>query len=61
MPERIRQSMKQDLVVGGALVVAGVAALLAESSPVIGDAILKYWPLGVIGLGVALFFDRARS
>lgn len=56
MPEKVKESTYQALILGGVLVLTGAAALLGELNPATADAILKLWPAGIIGLGVALLF-----
>lgn len=61
MQETTRQSIWQASVVGGAFVLAGIAALLVELDPGAADAILKFWPTGVIGIGVALILGHGQG
>ena len=42
------------LIIGGGFVLTGIAALIAEMSPAMLDQILRFWPAGLIGMGVAL-------
>jgi hypothetical protein len=58
MPEKVNVAMHPELVLGGLLVAVGAAAFLGESNAAMADAILKLWPAGLIGVGVALLFRR---
>jgi hypothetical protein len=61
MQERTRQSFWQAWVIGVAFVLAGIAALAVGVDPSAGDAIIKFWPTGVIGIGVALVLGNAQG
>jgi len=64
MPQKGRESMDPELMMGGLLVAAGAAALLGELNANMAEAIFRLWPAGLIGLGVALLFrtrDAARD
>jgi len=61
MQETTRQSFWQVSVIGVAFVLAGVAALLVGLDPSAADAISKFWPAGVIGIGVALILGNGQG
>ena len=61
MQETTRQSIWQVSVIGGAFVLAGIAALLVGLDPSAADAIIKFWPTGVIGVGVALILGHGQG
>ena len=48
-------------MIGGAFVLAGIAALLVGLDPSAADAIIKFWPTGVIGVGVALILGHGQG
>jgi hypothetical protein len=58
MQEKVRNAMATELAVGGALFMLGVAALAGELNTAIADVVLRLWPLGLVGLGVALVVRR---
>ena len=58
MQEQTRQLRKQASVIGAAMILTGIVALLVEFSPGAADAIVKFWPTGIIGIGVALLFGN---
>jgi hypothetical protein len=60
MPERINDRTNTGLMVGGAFVLLGMAALLGELNTSLADVVLKLWPAGVIGVGVALLLKPGR-
>ena len=60
MQEQTQQLRKQAFVIGGAMIVTGIVALLVEFNPAAVDALAKFWPTGVIGLGVALLFGNVE-
>ena len=53
-----RDGQRQGVVVGAALMVLGATALAVALDPSAGDAILKFWPVSLIGVGLALIFRR---
>ena len=59
MQAQTKQLRTQATVIGTAMILTGIVALLIEFSPGAADAILKFWPTGIIGLGVALLFPTA--
>jgi energy-converting hydrogenase Eha subunit E len=59
MQEQSRQLRNQAFVIGGAMILTGIVALLVEFSPGAADAIVKFWPTGIIGIGVALLLGNA--
>jgi energy-converting hydrogenase Eha subunit E len=61
MQERTNPFRKQASVIGAAMILTGIVALLVEFTPGAADAILKFWPTGIIGIGVALLFDNAEK
>ena len=61
MQVKTRQSIWQAPVIGALFVLAGVAALLVGLDPGAADAIVKFWPTGVIGLGVALILGNGQG
>lgn len=61
MQVKTRQSIWQAPAIGAAFVLAGVAALLVGLDPRAADAIAKFWPTGVIGVGVALILGNAQG
>lgn len=61
MQERTNLFRKQASVIGAAMILTGIVALLVEFTPGAADAILKFWPTGIIGIGVALLFDTAEK
>jgi hypothetical protein len=61
MEAKIRQSIWQAPAIGVAFVLAGVAALLVGLDPSAADAIVQFWPTGVIGVGVALILGNAQG
>jgi uncharacterized membrane protein HdeD (DUF308 family) len=61
MQERTRQSFGQAAVIGVAFMLAGVATLLVGLDPNAADAITKFWPAGVIGIGVALILGNGQA
>jgi hypothetical protein len=61
MQETTRQSLWQASVIGVAFVLAGVAALWAGLDPSAADALSKFWPTGVIGIGVALILGNGQG
>jgi hypothetical protein len=61
MQETTRQSIQQASVIGIAFVLAGIAALLIQLEPGAADALLKFWPTGVIGIGVALILGHPQG
>jgi hypothetical protein len=61
MQETTRQSIWQASVIGVAFVLAGVAALWAGLDPSAADALSKFWPTGVIGIGVALILGNGQG
>jgi energy-converting hydrogenase Eha subunit E len=61
MQERTNPFLKQASVIGAAMILTGIVALLIEFTPGAADAILKFWPTGIIGIGVALLFDNAEK
>ena len=58
MQEQTRQLRKQAFVIGSAMMLTGIVALMVEFSPGAADALVKFWPTGVIGIGVALLFGN---
>jgi hypothetical protein len=60
MQEQTQQLRKQAFVIGGAMILTGIVALLVEFSPGAADALAKFWPTGIIGLGVALLFGNVE-
>ncbi|MBV9505713.1 MAG: hypothetical protein JO323_11990 [Acidobacteriia bacterium] len=48
------------LILGGGFVLTGIAALIAEMSPAMVDQILRFWPAGLIGIGVALLLGSEK-
>jgi energy-converting hydrogenase Eha subunit E len=61
MQERTNPFRRQASVIGAAMILTGIVALLVEFTPGAADAILKFWPTGIIGIGVALLFDNAEK
>ena len=61
MQETTRQSSRQASVIGVAFVLAGIAALAVGLDPSAADAIIKFWPAGVIGIGVALMLGNGQA
>ena len=61
MQVKTRQSIWQAPVIGALFVLAGVAALLVGLDPGAADAIVKFWPTGVIGVGVALILENGQG
>ena len=61
MQETTRQSIRQASVIGVAFVLAGIAAFLVGLDPSAADAIIKFWPTGVIGIGVALLLGHPQG
>ena len=61
MQERTRQSIWQAPAIGAAFVLAGIAALFIGLDPGAADAISKFWPTGVIGIGVALILGNSQG
>lgn len=63
MQERTNPFLKQVQapVIGAAMILAGIVALLLEFSPGAADALLKFWPTGIIGIGVALLFGNSEK
>jgi hypothetical protein len=61
MQETTRQSIWQAPVIGIAFVLAGIAALFVGLDPSAADAISKFWPTGVIGIGVALILGNPQG
>jgi energy-converting hydrogenase Eha subunit E len=59
MQEQTRQLRKQAFVIGSAMMLTGIVALTVGFSPGAADALVKFWPTGVIGVGVALLFGNA--
>ena len=58
MPEKTREWISPELIVGALLVLAGAVALAGEQSVALTQTIAKLWPTGLIGLGVALYLRR---
>ena len=61
MQEQTRLLRRQAFVIGGAMILTGMIALAVEFSPGAADAILKFWPTGIIGIGVALLFGNVEG
>ena len=61
MQAKTRQSIWQAPVIGAAFMLAGAAAFLVGLDPSAADAIVKFWPTGVIGLGVALILGKGQG
>ncbi|HLI84108.1 MAG TPA: hypothetical protein VKV17_09345 [Bryobacteraceae bacterium] len=62
MQERTNLFRNQAAVMGAAMILTGIVALLVEFSPGAADALVKFWPAGIIGIGVALLFgDPAKE
>jgi len=60
MQEKVTNTMvTTELAVGGALFMLGVAALAGELNTAIAETVLRLWPLGFVGLGVALVIRRS--
>jgi uncharacterized membrane protein HdeD (DUF308 family) len=58
MQERTNVFRKQAAVMGVAMLLTGIVALLVEFSPGAADALVKFWPTGIIGIGIALLFGN---
>jgi hypothetical protein len=58
MPEKTREWMSPQLIVGAVLVVLGGVAMAGEQSAALATTIARLWPAGLIGLGVALYLRR---
>jgi hypothetical protein len=58
MPEKTREWMSPQLIVGALLVVLGGVAIAGEQSAALSTTIAKLWPTGLIGLGLALYLRR---
>jgi energy-converting hydrogenase Eha subunit E len=61
MQGQTRQLRRQAFVIGGAMILTGIVALLVEFNPAAADALAKFWPTGVIGVGVALLFGNLEG
>jgi uncharacterized membrane protein HdeD (DUF308 family) len=61
MQERTNPFRKQASVIGAAMLLTGIVALLVEFSPGAADALLKFWPTGIIGIGIALLFGNPEK
>jgi len=61
MQETTRQSFWQAAVIGIAFMLAGLAVLLIGLDPGAADALVKFWPAGVIGIGVALILGNTQG
>ena len=59
MQEKIRSSMAMEITIGAGLLMCGVAAMLGELNTSVADVVLRLWPLGLVGLGVALVVRRS--
>jgi hypothetical protein len=54
--------MIMGLVVGGGLVATGIATLWAERNPLFAETLIRFWPLGLIAVGLALLLrNEARQ
>ena len=60
MEEQSRQLRRQAAVVGGAMILTGLIALTMEIVPGAADALIKFWPTGIIAVGVALLFPKTQ-
>jgi hypothetical protein len=58
MQDQTRQLRKQAFVIGGAMILTGIVTLLVEFSPGAAEALVKFWPTGIIGIGIALFLGN---
>jgi hypothetical protein len=59
MSAKIRESIGSELMVGAVLVMLGAAAMVGELNAAMAGIIVKLWPTGLIGLGVALCVRRS--
>jgi hypothetical protein len=51
--------MSPEAMVGAVLVLLGAAGMLGERSAAMAETILRLWPAGLIGVGVALYLRRS--